>query len=406
MHKKNPADIVTESYMATSQRASERSRGAEMLTTSGVLALIFIFGILIWALPKSNFSPDENKSLATFPKFSLSSLTDGTYTSDIGSFYADQFPARRRFVSLKAICELAQLKMQNNSVIPAAGGNLVKRLEYSDYSAAEANLTAISDFDAALSSLGIPLTVALAPRAVDVLSHSLPPTFGSERTDGIWNVIRDSGVESVDLDTPLTLLAARGEHVWYKTDHHWTTEGAYQVYLALAPTLGYEPAPHSYFTVERASDEFYGTTYSSSGMSWSSPDYIDYYRFEGDREYTVENMLTRETTEGFYQTSYLKTKDKYSSFIGHNSAYIRVYYADAQKPTLLIIKDSYAHSLAPFLAIHFNLEIIDLRYYTGSAAALARDTGAAAALILLGVDSLASSRDLMLLRYGLSSLNN
>lgn len=406
MHKKDPADIVTESYMAIVERASERSKAAEMLTTVSVLTLIFVFGILIWVLPKSDFSPDENKSLTTFPKFSLSSLVDGGYSSDIGSFYADQFPARRRFVSLKAICELAQLKMQNNSVIPAAGGNLVKRLEYNDYSAARANLDAISDFDAALSSLGIPLTVALAPRAVDVLAHSLPPTFGSERTDGIWNVIRDSGVESVDLDTPLTLLSTRGEYVWYKTDHHWTTWGAYQVYLALAGALGYEPESLSYFTVEQVSDQFYGTTYSSSGMSWSSPDSIDYFRFEGDEQYIVENMLTREITEGFYQTSYLEAKDKYSSFLGQNSAYIRVYKPNAVRPTLLLIKDSYAHSLAPFLAIHFNLEIIDLRYYTGSAAALARDTSASAVLILLGVDSLASSRDLMLLRYGLASLNN
>ena len=69
-------------------------------------------------------------------------------------------------------------------------------------------------------------------------------------------------------------------------------------------------------------------------------------------------------------------------------------------------KDSYANALVPFLAIHFDLEIIDLRSYTGSAGALAKDTGAVAVLILYGADMIASSDDLTLLGYGLSALKN
>lgn len=403
MPKINPADAETQRILEIQDAAAGRTKTADSLTVVLLVALFITFGALIWTLPHQTFSHDENRALASFPAFSAESLTSGKYTSGIADFYSDQFPLRRYFVGAKAVLELGQLKMQNNGVIPGAGGVLAKRLEYSDYSAARKNLEAISEFRRVLGDAGIPITVAFAPRSVDVFKDSLPPLWGSDRADGIWNFIAASGVQNIDLRTPLTSLACAGEYVWYRTDHHWTTAGAYEVYKILADPLGYDAMPIAYFTVERVSDVFFGTTYSSSGMSRTPPDSMEYYRFEGDGNYTVENPLTGRVNSGFYERDYLLVKDKYSSFLGMNSAHIRVSESGGEKPTLLVVKDSYAHSLAPFLAIHFNLEIIDLRYFTGSPAALAAETGASAVLILVGADNLAISDDLTLLKYGLAS---
>ncbi len=409
MSKINPADAETERCLEIQRAAAFRTGFSDRLFVFVCLSLLLALGILIWVLPHPAFSPDENRVLSQFPEFSLEALTDGTFTSDIGSFFSDQFPLRKYFVGLKAVSELAQLKMQNNSVIPSKGGSLIKRLEYDDYSIALKNLSAVDDFQIVLSGLGIPVTVAFAPRSIDVLASELPPLYGSDRSEGIWTAIENSGINNVDLRAALTSMAADGQYVWYKTDHHWTTLGAYEAYSLLAPSLGYTAKSISYFTVEQATDKFYGTTYSSSGMRWTAPDAICYFRFSGDEYFTVENMLTGEILKGFYKLSYLESKDKYSSFIGGNSAYVRIVATDssaaANKPTLLVIKDSYANSVAPFLAIHFNLEIIDLRYYNGSAAALAKNSGADAVLILIGADSLAISDDLTSLRRGLSSFD-
>jgi hypothetical protein len=141
-------------------------------------------------------------------------------------------------------------------------------------------------------------------------------------------------------------------------------------------------------------------------MRWTRPDTLEFYRYAGDSDYTVRNILTGEEMQGFYELSYLDTKDKYAAFLGGNSAHVRVTGKGADRPTLLLVKDSYANALVPFLAIHFDLEIIDLRSYTGSAGALAKDTGAVAVLILYGADMIASSDDLTLLGYGLSALKN
>lgn len=405
MPKIHPADAETSRILEIQRSAAERTRLPDSLVLAVVSALLFIFGALVWLLPRAEYSADENRALAPLPKFSIPALTGGRLSADISDFYSDHFPLRQYFIGTKAILELSQLKLQNNNTIPASGSKLVKRLEYSDYSKAEKNLSAISQFAEALDGLGIPLTVAFAPRSIDVFAADLNPLYGSDRSGRIWSVIEESGVENIDLRTPLTALSAKREYVWYRTDHHWTTLGAHTAYAELADKLGYTPYPLDYFTAERVSDEFYGTTWSASGMRWTAPDSIDYYRFEGDENFSVENVLTGRTT-GLYVREYLDQKDKYSSFLGQNSAHLRVRGPKSDSlPTLFIIKDSYAHSLAPFLALHFNLEIVDLRYYTGSPAALALETGSDRVLILVGADSLASSDDLTLLRYGLSSLN-
>lgn len=403
MAKLHPADAEAERIMEIQRGTASHRRPADIITLIICVLLLFGFGTAIFLLPQSRFSEDENRALDTFPEFSPGALKDGSYTAGIGKFYSDQFPGRPVFTGVKAVCELLQLRGQNNGVIPGSGNTLIKRLEYTDYSFAEENLEAVADFRDALMARGIPVIFSIAPRSVDVLSSSLHPLYGSSRSDRIWEIAEAHEPDAANLRDLLRDMADDGEYVWYKTDHHWTTDGAYAAYVSLAGQLGYTPMPESFFTRETVSDSFLGTTYSSSGMRLSKPDSIVFYRFAGDDNFIVRNALTGSEQSGFYDRSYLDKKDKYSAFLGGNNAYVSV--SDptgADKPTLLIVKDSYAHSLAPFLAIHFDLEIIDLRYYTGSTVKLINETAAGAVLILTGADNLAVSDSLTLLRYGMT----
>ena len=65
-----------------------------------------------------------------------------------------------------------------------------------------------------------------------------------------------------------------------------------------------------------------------------------------------------------YDTSFLSVKDKYSMFLGGQQALGVVRTPNADKPKLLIVRDSYTDSLVPFLTPHFSeIHLIDLRYY-------------------------------------------
>lgn len=397
-HKKDPADITADAYFDLQMKREKHEKHEKGLNRF-FLILLFTFilalGVLIFMLPTSDFSEDENRALAPFPSFSLESLASGEFTAGVQKFYADQFPFRNIFVGIKAATELSQIKLENNGVILGSGGYLIKNITYDDYSVADKNLEAIKEFCSNMSDVGIDTSVLIAPRSVDVLSGRIHPAFGYERSNTIWEHIESSGIDPIDLRVLLSGKDSDGEAVFYKTDHHWTTLGAFYAYQELSASLGYTPNNREHYKIETATETFLGTSYSSSGIKWASPDRIDLFRHEGDGEFVTEILDTGEKFDGFYRHEALQGKDKYLVFLGGNYAHVRITREGVgERERLLIIKDSYANALIPFLAEHFDLEIIDPRYYRQPLSELIPTLDIDRALILVNADTLATASEL------------
>ena len=384
-------------------------KGAKKLDRAFVIlfaALLLLVSVLFWAIPDREFSETENKDLTQVPTFTIDRLLDGRYTADIADYMADQFPGRDFFIRVKAAAEMALGKMGNNGVILGEGGTLIPRSETVNTDNLTKNLSAIAAFTKWCEDHGVPTTTAVAGRSMDVLHHTLPDFYGSAYSDALWEAL--SG-EAYALDRPILPLrdplherAIADEYVYYRTDHHWTTLGAYYGTKEILAEMGETIAPIESYTREVVSDAFFGTTWSTSGMSWISPDTMEYFRFEGDTDFTTTIVDDGTSFAGFYDRSYLAKKDKYSSFIGGNNALVTVTKnGDADRPTLLLVKDSFAHSAVPFLAQHYDLVIVDIRYYKKSTAALIDEYGVDRVLVLYNIDSLTSTADSVLLRAGL-----
>ena len=384
-------------------------KGAKKLDRAFVIlfaALILLVSVLFWVIPDREFSETENKDLTQVPTFTIDRLLDGRYTADIADYMADQFPGRDFFIRVKAAAEMALGKMGNNGVILGEGGTLIPRSETVNTDNLTKNLSAIAAFTKWCEDHGVPTTTAVAGRSMDVLHHTLPDFYGSAYSDALWEALAG---EAHALDRPILPLrdslherAKAGKYVYYRTDHHWTTLGAYYGTKEILAEMGETIAPIESYTKEVVSDAFFGTTWSTSGMSWIAPDTLEYFRFEGDTDFTTTIVDDGTSFAGFYDRSYLAKKDKYSSFIGGNNALVTVTKnGDADRPTLLLVKDSFAHSAVPFLAQHYDLVIVDIRYYKKSTAALVDEYGADRVLVLYNMDSLTSSASSVLLRAGL-----
>ena len=384
-------------------------KGAKKLDRAFVIlfaALILLVSVLFWAIPDREFSETENKDLTQVPPFTWDALLDGRYTADIADYMADQFPGRDFFIRVKAAAEMALGKMSNNGVILGEGGTLIPRSEAANTDNLTKNLAAIAAFTKWCEDHGFPTTTAVAGRSMDVLHHTLPDFYGSAYSDALWGALfqdfSDIDLKILPLRDPLHERAKAGEYVYYRTDHHWTTLGAYYGTKEILAEMGETIAPIESYTREVVSDAFFGTTWSTSGMSWIAPDTMEYFRFEGDTDFTTTIVDDGTSFAGFYDRSYLAKKDKYSSFIGGNNALVTVTKnGDADRPTLLLVKDSFAHSTVPFLAQHYDLVIVDIRYYKKSTAALIDEYGADRVLVLYNIDSLTSTADSVLLRAGL-----
>lgn len=349
---------------------------------------LFLGGLLVWhiLLPDREASETENRTLAQFPAFSWESLKDGSYTAAVEEYFADQFPLRDGWTGLKARAEQFIGKSEFNGVY-LCGDTLISKVEPPDMELVEKNLSYIRRL-AEKTDAGV--TLGLIPSAAEVWKERLPA--GAES----WDQTALLGQSGIGFQA--ALAAHLDEQIFYRTDHHWTTLGAFYGANVLLEALGKEPLKADSFTAETASTDFNGTLYSTSGVHWLEPDAMEFWVEEDGLSVTSWRNGTPEEA-ALYDRAYLKKKDKYSAFLGGNQPLCVIRnenVTDGSK--LLLIRDSYADALAPFLAQRFSeVHLLDLRYYRAPAAQYAAENGVSEIVVLYSVQNFISDRNLVLL---------
>ena len=343
-------------------------------------AIVLGFFVAFWALPDKDFSDKENRTLEQFPAFTLAEDKGGgwAFTSAVGKYFADQFPLRDFFVGTKAYCELALGRLENNDVIMASVGTLVPHADWSE-AKLERNLRSVSVYAEAKE---IPVTLACLPRPCDVFADRLPAVYDGTGDREVWGKYTELCKKySLDDAGMYSLFTENGEY--YRTDHHYTTDGAYSAYCALGGILGYTPYPEDFFDRQTVSFDFEGTSMRTSGFYLTEKDEIVLYRYDGDDTYEVNADGEKIS---LYDFDKLNTTDKYAVFLGGNHARVDITSGtDTSRQRLLLVRDSYADAVAPFLALHYDLTLIDPRYYTKSTQS---ECDCDAALIYMGMNEL------------------
>lgn len=353
----------------------QKNRWCDKLLLIGVAGILLIGGVGLSAFPAARFSATENRNLAAFPAFSADTLTSGAYTAALDDFATERFPFRGACRRLYAACELALLRRECHGVIFCRDGSLCRRLDVNGQAFAR-NLSALPRLQKQLGAL--PLTVAVAPRHIDVRSEVLPALYDTMREQAVWEQL-PAGI--------VTFLDATEDAEWYHTDHHWTVEGAYFAYVRLSRYLGYTPYQKSEFTPVTVSKSFLGTSASAAGFPEITPDTVRVFRYEGDESYRVLRDGKPAAFQGLYDKEKLNTADQYALFLGGNCGLLQIDRGEGDtRPTLLVIKDSFANSVLPFLARHYRILAIDPRYRASGLSALAEN--ADAALVLCGMQTL------------------
>ena len=357
--------------------------------------LLILPGLLMLCLPVRTFSESENRMLASWPEIDVDALVDGSYFKNLGKYYADHFPFRTELIKCKSTAELAMGKKQNGNVFFGKDLYQIKRLEQCDKEMLATNKKAADAIAAHVSKNQKPCAVLYAPRAIDVLTCKLPAGYPALAAAAPWEILPRS-----PLIDHLAAKAERGENIWYRTDHHWTTLGAYYAYEYLGESLGYTPLPLHTFSKEKIKNDFIGTSASASLFPFKKADSIYRYRYEGDEDFIIKDLSTGQTHQGLYYDEKLNTADAYASFLGGNFAHLKIQKnQEDNRPLLLIIKDSYANCLAPFLAYHFDLELIDTRYLRSASFemldSVTQNPNYAGALLIWNAETLCSDAGLL-----------
>lgn len=328
---------------------------------------LFLFLIINVIVPDREKSVQENRMLATKPKFRLSSLISGDYDEKFEAYMDDQFVGRDMWRKLKVTVDRIGGSRLENGVYIGTNGQLLEQIEVADENHLAANIKAIKSFSESQSK--IPVRMMLVPDAANVLNHSLPSLAKPEDQTQMFSMVRKDLGDSVEwIDVSTELNKHKTEKIYYKTDHHWTTLGAFYAFQAAAPSLGIEGDLSGKYVSYAVSDSFNGMLASKSGVNLGEKEQIDIYLpTEEDTDLIVDYVDEGKRSTSLYDSSKLKEKDQYTVFLGGNSSLLDIRTVSTSTKRLLLVKDSFANSFIPFLTPYYReIVVVDPRYYSGT----------------------------------------
>lgn len=379
----------------------KRKRVNNVIASLLFVLIIGAFFIMTFVIKDRTFSENENRNLAQLPQPSVSSISDGSFTKGFESYVQDQFPGRDKFVSLKTRVELLAGKKDNGLVYFGDDGYLFS-IETINSGQLEKNIGYINAFK---QKYGDELNVQLmvVPTASKVLRDKLPKNAPAANEDEALDMIAEkSEVEYIDLRDVLSDHSS--EYIYYRTDHHWTSLGAFYAYQYWKGNFSADKrnVDIADYEVQDVSKAFYGTNFSKAMLSSIKPDTMQKFVLKNGGSYHMDIYETSgEKTKSFdslYDESYLKVKDKYSYYISGNNpvTIIKNEGADGSGKRALVVKDSFAHCFIPFLADDYDeIVVVDMRYYRTGLGKLIEEKQIDDVLFLYNVLNLSNDKNLI-----------
>ncbi len=335
---------------------------------------VFLFGMfaLYLLLPQNTFSPKENRVLQTRPKPALSDVLSGSYMETFETYTTEQLPFRDLFIQGKAVLNALCLAKENNGVVRGRDDYLFEKV-YGISDRFAKNETAVIQF---IEDADRPVVAAIAPNASEVLKDYVPEGFPrvdeeTALTDLHDRIEAQTYGNAVDRLSPLKEHAAKRpeEQLYYRTDHHWTTQGAYYAYREIVSMLDAAnaadlPAPVDPDTLTaHEAGAFYGTLAAKYKALSQRPDTLVWYDIP-----VLSYTMPDGTYDSLYDPEKLNVYDKYAFFLRSNDSLCTIEADHAKNGRhLIVFKDSYANCLIPFLTYQYDeITVVDLRFFDDS----------------------------------------
>lgn len=401
LEKADPMEQSAQLYKNSMPK--EPPKGGKLRFAPTVVFAVFIFAMAIWFVinPKADYSSSEKRYLQKFPTTNFETVSSGKFGEEFENYFADHFPARNMWVGFNAYYTLCTGNNGAGGVYLCKDGYLINEPVTTENNLKK-NIGAIVDFK---NKVDADITVMLAPSTGYIADDVLPPVHNFYNDDEYFNnakrTLNNSGIDFCDLRETFKNEYKNGTQLYYKTDHHWNTAGAYTAYAKLCSQLGIEPISKSALNTETYKG-FYGTTYSTSGFWLTDPDTIQVWSNPENGSNIRVKIAEGNNSEEYgsmYFYNHLDEDDKYPVFLDGNHALTEITNTNAEGGTILLIKDSFSHSLAPFLAENYSKVImVDMRYYKQDVSEIVKAENPEEVIVLYGIDNLATDTDLVWLK--------
>jgi len=373
-----------------------------------------IGGLASLSMKKQAVSEIENRQLTPFPAYSDSALWSGNYFRQVDQYYADNFPLRNRWINVsgsfrnKFGFESGDIKIYepandaeaneitdttkntvNSGPLPDDGavGEVKKRLfvfknrAFEMFGGSTAMGKSYANVINSYNRLGIP--------DLQVYNLIIPVALEFELTEKYKKLQKPNrpAIESIynELDSTIKKVWAideirkhREEYIYFNTDHHWTSLGAYYAYRAFCETAGLTPV--SLDTVRyKVKSTFLGSLYrlTRDPKLKENPDSVKYYLFRDSVRFYIgsSNSLTYWGKSKMYGEG-ANGSNSYSVFLQGDLPIVKMETQHNNGRKIVIVKESYGNAFAPFLVNNYEkIIVVDQRYYTGDFVAMLKKEG-------------------------------
>ncbi len=351
-------------------------------TFMSIWIVLIVFNFVV---PKVSFSEQENRMLASFPTFDFTKLVEGEYLKEMESYINDHFVFRDLWLKVKSTFEQACLKTENTGIYIGEDGYLFEK-QVLDETKVENVKQHIERINAFAQNQKVPITMMLIPNSVSVYPEKLPANAPVYDQSKLIEEVYQNLTSIKTIDVLDTLIEHKDEYIYFKTDHHMTSLGAYFVYQEYAKENGIPLHSLEDYEIRLVADDFLGTFDSKAQLILQEKDFM--YQYQLKEKVFLQVEYDTQVSNSLYEESYLQTKDKYSYYLNGNQARVKVTTSNKNHEKLLVIKDSYAHNMAPFICNDFEeVHFIDLRYYKMSMSDYIEENGITQVLILYNVSN-------------------
>lgn len=354
--------------------------------------IFFISFISVWAIliimnifkTDKTFSEQENRMLAKLPEFSMEKLVSGEYSSELDTYINDHFIFRDEWLKVNSQFELLLQKTEINDIYIGADGYLFEKFESN-----EKNLQiAEKQIDSFANKIDIPVRFILVPNSIYINQEKLPSNVYVENQEQIINNMYENMEYAETIDVTDVLKENKDDYIFFKTDHHTTSDGAYLIYKKYCEEAGIDAINKDHMIREVVATDFLGTFDSKSQILNQEKDSIVVYKNDINTN-LVSVQYDTITTNSIFNEEYLVKKDKYSYFLNGNNAKVVVKTNVQNGKKLLVIKDSYSHIMAQFLVQNYEeIHFIDPRYNRSSMSNYVKDNNITECLFLYNVSNL------------------
>ena len=342
------------------------------------------FALLTVLLPATEFSPNENRNLAQFPELTVDSVLSGRFQSGLADFLSDQIPGREFWIRTNTGIKKWLGKTEINGVYLGSDGYYFQQFTENSYDAArkDAIFALLQQFS---QKTDAKVSILMVPTPAAVLSSKLPANAPMYDADAMWESMKAATADCQFIDLR-EAFAASNEQLYYRTDHHWTNDGAYLAYTAFCEAMGLTAKPMDSFDVQQVSDSFLGTIYSKTLDAAARPETIHAPQELPKLTVTFDG---KQTSDSIYAEEFLEKKDQYAYFFGGNWGRVDIDTGVDNGKRLVIVKDSFANSFVPYLLGEYEqITMLDLRYFGGNVQQTVADAGADEVLFLYEMTNL------------------